>query len=359
MTRMKTRGRLRSGAVIALATVLATAVSAGAASAASSTPPAAPPNPDVPYAATVAYRLSAIDIVEAKFTVLTVARMNGATVLYYALTDAKPGADAWVNAFPERLGTPYRAGQAHEIGLIDAAGKKFYMPLSTGGSCLCGTPGDLQAPRGTADPVVGYAVMPELPASLTRVSVQVGGNVIIPDVPISASLPKGETVKAPVPIGSWPILPRQEEIAAADPSLVTLDLTENVADKQAATSTSSTSTSVALDSDVLFDFGRSDLTAQASATLNAVAADIDKNAAGPVTITGYTDSVGTEAENLVLSQQRAQAVLAALQPRVKNAAVTFSTDGRGEQDPVADNSTDQGRALNRRVTVSYATKEQK
>ncbi|MBS1672397.1 MAG: OmpA family protein [Actinobacteria bacterium] len=314
---------------------------------------------EVPYQATVAYRVVGTTIAEAKFTVLTVARITGATVLYYALTDASPGAYGWLLTPRVHLGTPYRAGSASDIGLVDATGKKLYMPLESGGDCLCGIPADLQPKGGGTDPVVGFAVMPELPASLTHVSVQIGGNATIPDVPIAASPPKGETVGPPVPLGHWPILPRDSEIAAADPKIVTLDLVEHVADKQAATSTDATSTTVALNSDVLFEFAKAELTPQAAQTLAGVAADIDKSATGPVSITGYTDAVGTDAENQVLSEQRAQAVLAALKPLIKNAAVTFTTAGRGEQDPVADNGTDEGRALNRRVAISYATKEEK
>lgn len=337
--------------VLAVSAAIAIAAPAGAAAAGSPSP-----DPGMPYQATVAYRVVGIDIATAKFSVLTVARVSGATVLFYALTDAEPGANGWLQTFKEHLGTPYRPGQAAEIGLIDATGQKFYMPLENGGTCLCGIPADLQTPARGTDPVVGYAVMPALPSSLTHVSVQVGANVIIPDVPIARTLPMGGSGAHPVPLGSWPVLPRAADIAAADPAVVTLDLAENVADKQAASSVDASSTTVALNADVLFEFAKSDLTAQAGAVLTRVAADIDKNASGPVSITGYTDAVGTDADNVVLSEQRAQAVLAALQPLVKNPAVTFTTAGKGEQDPVADNATNEGRALNRRVSISYATK---
>ncbi|MDT0157085.1 OmpA family protein [Microbacterium sp. ARD32] len=349
-----TRGKVIAG--LALLGMLSLSGPGGAAHAAS-TPRPKNPSAEVPYQATVAYRTVGTELAEAKFTVLTVARIKGATVVYYALTDATPGAYGWLLTSRVHLGTPYRAGSAFDIGLVDATGQKFYMPLEKDGECLCGIPADLEPTGDGTDPVVGYAVMPELPASLTHVSVQIGGNATIPDVPIAKSPPKGKTVAAPVPLGNWPILPRDSEIAAADPGIVTLDLIENVADKQMATSTDATSTTVALNSDVLFEFGKADLTPQASRTLTDVAADIDKRAKGPVAITGYTDAVGKNAANQVLSERRAQSVLAALRPLVKNPAVTFTIAGRGEQDPVADNGTDEGRALNRRVTVAYITKE--
>jgi len=174
-------------------------------------------------------------------------------------------------------------------------------------------------------------------------------------VPVAASVPAGPTSAPPVPLGSWPVLPDASRIAEADPALVTLDLTQNVADEDKAVSTNATSTSAALNSDVLFAFGESTLTPKAASVLSALAADIDAHARGPVAITGYTDDVGTDVDNLALSERRAQAVLDALTPLVKNQAITFTTAGKGEQDPVADNATDDGRALNRRVTVTYTT----
>jgi outer membrane protein OmpA-like peptidoglycan-associated protein len=338
----------------AAAAGLAGAIVLAIPTAASAATPA--PDPVVPYVGTAPYRVIGIDLGTAKFSVLTVARLADATVLYYALTDATEGADAWLNTFNEHLGTPYRPGASYEIGLIDAPGGKLYMPLESGSDCLCVLPAALQPPAGSTVPVVGYAVMPELPASVTHVSVQVGGNAIIPDVPVAKAPPKGRVGKDPVLLGSWPALPDKTEIAAADPDMVTLDLFENVADTQAATSQSSSRTAVALDSDVLFDFDKANLTTAAADALKKVAADIDAHAAGAVTITGYTDDVGTDSYNLELSQRRADAVLAALKPLVTSTAVTFTTAGRGESDPVADNGTDQGRAQNRRVTVAYATK---
>lgn len=80
---------------------------------------------------------------------------------------------------------------------------------------------------------------------------------------------------------------------------------------------------------------------------------------GTVTVTGYTDNIGTADYNQNLSEQRAQAVVDALQPQTSNSPVTYEAVGDGEADPVAPNQnrdgTDNpaGRQQNRRVTVSY------
>ena len=69
------------------------------------------------------------------------------------------------------------------------------------------------------------------------------------------------------------------------------------------------------------------------------------------TISGYTDSTGSARRNKVLSQARAEAVLAAL---VKGGVspANFSARGFGDENPLASNKTAAGRAENRRVIVS-------
>lgn len=70
---------------------------------------------------------------------------------------------------------------------------------------------------------------------------------------------------------------------------------------------------------------------------------------GHVVIKGYTDATGSVQSNLVLSQKRAQAVLTALRQIAPQHQ--YEAAGYGETNPVASNSTRDGRANNRRVTV--------
>jgi OOP family OmpA-OmpF porin len=67
-----------------------------------------------------------------------------------------------------------------------------------------------------------------------------------------------------------------------------------------------------------------------------------------VTITGFTDNVGTEAFNLDLSKRRAAAVKKYLVDHGV-ASERITTDGKGPADPIGDNTTEEGRALNRRI----------
>jgi outer membrane protein OmpA-like peptidoglycan-associated protein len=67
-------------------------------------------------------------------------------------------------------------------------------------------------------------------------------------------------------------------------------------------------------------------------------------------IEGHTDSMGQETTNLVLSQARAENVLAALVERGV-AAEQLSSEGMGEANPIATNDTKYGRYKNRRVDI--------
>ena len=67
-------------------------------------------------------------------------------------------------------------------------------------------------------------------------------------------------------------------------------------------------------------------------------------------IEGYTDSVGTDAYNLKLSDRRAKSVFDYLTSRGVDPA-RLKSKGFGEADPIASNETDEGRQQNRRVML--------
>ena len=122
------------------------------------------------------------------------------------------------------------------------------------------------------------------------------------------------------------------------------------------TTDTATRSSIALRGDVLFHFDKSSLTIRARSSLRAVSAQIKARATGTIQVTGYTDDIGTRAFNLGLSRRRAASVVGAL--RRLTPGVRYTSTGRGEADPVANNKTPSGRALNRRVTVAFAVKRQ-
>jgi outer membrane protein OmpA-like peptidoglycan-associated protein len=84
------------------------------------------------------------------------------------------------------------------------------------------------------------------------------------------------------------------------------------------------------------------------AHLNLLATMLKEKPGYQLSVSGYTDNVGNAADNLILSHDRADNVKAYLiKQGVEEARIT--AEGYGLEDPIADNSTAEGRALNRRV----------
>jgi len=102
--------------------------------------------------------------------------------------------------------------------------------------------------------------------------------------------------------------------------------------------------------DVLFDSGRAELKSGAMRTIDQLATFLRENPERTVTAEGYTDSVGSEAFNLGLSQRRANAVRSALTDRGIDSSRIIAS-GFGEANPVASNDTAEGRQRNRRIEV--------
>ncbi len=93
----------------------------------------------------------------------------------------------------------------------------------------------------------------------------------------------------------------------------------------------------------------------AAAQLDQVAAALATTSDRSVVVEGHTDSQGSAAYNLALSQQRADVVRDYLVYR-GCAAANLQAHGIGEGNPIADNMTNAGRANNRRVEIVVARK---
>jgi len=111
-----------------------------------------------------------------------------------------------------------------------------------------------------------------------------------------------------------------------------------------------------LSGDVYFEFGSAVLVPRATADLATVAAQVREAGVTALDIVGHTDTVGSDASNQTLSEQRAASVVAALQQQLPG--VTLTAQGRGETELIAAETTEDGqddlvaRALNRRVTIT-------
>jgi outer membrane protein OmpA-like peptidoglycan-associated protein len=114
---------------------------------------------------------------------------------------------------------------------------------------------------------------------------------------------------------------------------------------------------VTLPADILFNFDKSDVRADAQPALHEVALFIREKGRGQVTVQGFTDSFGGDAYNQRLSERRAGAVRTWLATREGLASVRFATIGFGSRNPVAPNrnadgsDNPEGRQMNRRVTL--------
>ncbi len=113
---------------------------------------------------------------------------------------------------------------------------------------------------------------------------------------------------------------------------------------------------VTFDNAILFDFAKSTLKAQARADLMGLATSLQRYDNTDVVVYGHTDSVGGDATNMRLSEERAEAAAQFLMsqgiPRYR-----ITTVGKGETEPVASNESDSGRALNRRVEIAIFANE--
>lgn len=107
---------------------------------------------------------------------------------------------------------------------------------------------------------------------------------------------------------------------------------------------------VNIPSDISFDTNRSDIKPNMRPILDQFANGLANQANTEVRIIGHTDNTGSDAINDPLSMRRAQATRDYLAARgIDPRRVVIA--GRGEREPIADNSTDAGRARNRRVEI--------
>ena len=109
-------------------------------------------------------------------------------------------------------------------------------------------------------------------------------------------------------------------------------------------------------SGVYFDTNKSDINAKSQETLNKIINVLKEYPETNVLVVGHTDNTGKAAYNMSLSEKRAKSVTNYF---VKNglSSSRFTTKWFGEEQPVADNSTAEGRSKNRRVNLGIVPNE--
>lgn len=172
----------------------------------------------------------------------------------------------------------------------------------------------------------------------------------------------GAAVGTAVGAGAGVLIGRKMDKAAAAAAAVEGANVEQVTDQNGLQAVK-----VTFDSGILFVTGSAALSTSAKSSLSKFANNVLKaNADMDVVIYGYTDNQGWKnstreqsiQKNLDLSQERAQVVSSYLLNCGVASRQIKEVVGKGESDPVADNSTEAGRQANRRVEVyMYASKE--
>ncbi|MDX3386518.1 OmpA family protein [Streptomyces niveiscabiei] len=170
------------------------------------------------------------------------------------------------------------------------------------------------------------------------------------------SVPPGTEPSASAPVQVDPNdpdlkLPQGGTLAAAK----VLDIKQVVEDQTGDERREDTNADVkfALQAEVLFGKDSSKITPTSRSRIAAIAEEIRKQNATRIRVFGFTDDLGSSAHGDVLSRQRANAVQAVLDDELNDPDLTFDVRGYGEQYPIADNSTEQGRKKNRRVEITF------
>ena len=99
---------------------------------------------------------------------------------------------------------------------------------------------------------------------------------------------------------------------------------------------------------ITFETGKADLKPESVIEINRVAKLMQEHADLNFEVQGHCDNTGSDAVNDPLSQKRAEAIVAALEKQGIDKS-RLTAVGKGSHSPIADNSTDEGRAKNRRV----------
>jgi OOP family OmpA-OmpF porin len=102
---------------------------------------------------------------------------------------------------------------------------------------------------------------------------------------------------------------------------------------------------------ILFDFNKSNLDNQYHAKLQELGTFMENNPEIRLVLAGYTDGVGSEGYNMELSRKRSESVRDYLMAHSKIDKNRITLQWYGKADPIASNQTEEGRALNRRVSA--------
>ncbi|MFN8051928.1 MAG: OmpA family protein [Acidimicrobiales bacterium] len=194
------------------------------------------------------------------------------------------------------------------------------------------TAAPVTAPPTTAPPSVPPTTAPPAPAAPTHKAVYRAGKLYLEDRISSAEEAQQYIAKAAAVLGPDNVVNQY----VVDPSVPV-----------------STDGTVYVDEPFLFATGSAELDPAYTGVLGLGVAALRLSPAARMVVTGYTDNVGDPAKNLALSTARANAVVDYMVTTGGIDRARFDAVGAGDQNPVGDNGTEEGRARNRRIDVRF------
>lgn len=301
---------------------------------------------------------------EAVVSLHAVRRVEGGTAIYYSIGGVATNTTSiyvpGIDGDPRAIFKGKKAGIARFNAVIASQTKQLFTGLAEGGNgdCVCSDFID-RVPGEPGKAYVLYQVVAPLPDTVDVVDVHAGGQYFAGVTVEDGALEPALDPSKPILVGTgWPRIDAAAIQADTSPQTSVHDLRFTVSDaeKTIVRRDDKAKIAVSLAADVLFAVDKADLSPQARSVIQRAAAEMQAaGASGAVQVVGHTDSNGSDAPNLDLSKRRAAAVAGVLTPLL-GSGVTIQTSGMGEKEPVADNATDEGRQLNRRVTVSFQAK---
>ncbi|GHC95103.1 hypothetical protein GCM10007079_46400 [Nocardiopsis terrae] len=222
---------------------------------------------------------------------------------------------------------------ASNISLIDDLNQQRYLSYDkSDGSCFCDT---LEGAIESGETETLWVIFPGAPENVESMTVTTPLTPPLLDIPVSNT---SEAV---------------ESSNLGEPQILDLTLiSDSLEEDQTGRTESGDEVSIILSSDVLFSTNSSDLNDETQEILEQVAQEIDDASSSVISIDGHADNTGTDSVNLPLSQDRAKSVEVTLGSLISR-EVTFDVEGHGSADPIADNTTEEGRKRNRRVSVTF------
>ncbi|MCO6671652.1 OmpA family protein [Cutibacterium avidum] len=298
-----------------------------------------------------------------------VRRLKTSTVVYYSVTVP---ADASADSSLDYLGALPANGHygSHTVSsdgaIIDVPDRKLYLSMTESNRCAqCSSAWWNESPamakRGQS--IVGWFSTPPLDAGTTSVDVAAGNRVFhgvpVEDGALTPTVTRQEATSRwtdGLPLGAaWPVVDGSE-LQGVDVGSFVKPLVTTVGEVSGATRERDAGTvkNLDLDASVLFAKDSDVVRPEGLKVIDRAAKQLAAmKPSGAVTVTGYTDNLGTKEHGLDLSKRRAAAVAKVLGPKLPS-GTKIATAGKGEADPVASNDTEEGRRLNRRVTITVA-----